>query len=439
MNSFIVDSSKPATSTFTCHTCGIKFAAADLQRQHMKTDWHRYNLKRKVAQLPSISSDVFAEKILDSQRRAEEQPEVDEFGFVIDTKRGGKRTLFTKKLEERTRRGRTFEASVRESRTESPYSVTSHLSEFSLGDSMAETFSNAETGSELNYTESDFTDLDGMYELDSETESWEEDMSETESLENVDIMPISHCFICGRNNHNAEENARHMFSSHGLYIPKRSYLSDLDGLLTYISEIITIYNECLVCNFQGKSLISIRQHMCSKGHCKLPYETKEEKLAIAQFYNFDSHTSLTHLPIHSRKHVSFEDQGEEVIVNVLPDLPTLADSIRDPISNDNYSLVHVDPTGVELTLPTGSRIGHRSMVRYYRQNVALPRENSESQRTVAVADRRFAPGLTLREVIKQQAQTQKQIQVARNIYERKSKPARINFQRHYRDELLGPM
>ena len=30
----------------------------------MKTEWHRYNLKRRVAGLPSITAGVFAEKIL---------------------------------------------------------------------------------------------------------------------------------------------------------------------------------------------------------------------------------------------------------------------------------------------------------------------------------------------------------------------------------------
>jgi pre-60S factor REI1 len=33
---------------FTCLNCRVGFPTAVAQRLHYKTDWHRYNLKRKV-------------------------------------------------------------------------------------------------------------------------------------------------------------------------------------------------------------------------------------------------------------------------------------------------------------------------------------------------------------------------------------------------------
>ena len=44
---------------FTCITCTVGFQNADLQRDHYKTDWHRYNLKRKVASLPPVTKADF--------------------------------------------------------------------------------------------------------------------------------------------------------------------------------------------------------------------------------------------------------------------------------------------------------------------------------------------------------------------------------------------
>jgi hypothetical protein len=36
-------------SSLTCNTCGaISFESRDDQRSHFNTDWHRYNIKRKV-------------------------------------------------------------------------------------------------------------------------------------------------------------------------------------------------------------------------------------------------------------------------------------------------------------------------------------------------------------------------------------------------------
>lgn len=46
---------------FTCIGCGVLFESAESQRQHFKTEWHLYNLKRKVCNLESIDSEKFEE------------------------------------------------------------------------------------------------------------------------------------------------------------------------------------------------------------------------------------------------------------------------------------------------------------------------------------------------------------------------------------------
>ncbi|KAL6940163.1 hypothetical protein ACO0QE_004058 [Hanseniaspora vineae] len=51
------------SATYTCNSCLITFPTSLDQREHMKGDWHRYNLKRRVAQLPPISEQTFNEKV----------------------------------------------------------------------------------------------------------------------------------------------------------------------------------------------------------------------------------------------------------------------------------------------------------------------------------------------------------------------------------------
>ena len=48
---------------FTCNTCSLSFPTPEDQRSHMKSDWHRYNLKRRVAQLPCIDEDIFTDDL----------------------------------------------------------------------------------------------------------------------------------------------------------------------------------------------------------------------------------------------------------------------------------------------------------------------------------------------------------------------------------------
>lgn len=44
---------------FTCICCRIKFDSANLQRAHFKTEWHLYNLKRRVCSLEPVQLDDF--------------------------------------------------------------------------------------------------------------------------------------------------------------------------------------------------------------------------------------------------------------------------------------------------------------------------------------------------------------------------------------------
>lgn len=45
--------------TLTCTTCHVAFASAEPHRTHYKSEWHKYNLKRKSTGLPPIPETTF--------------------------------------------------------------------------------------------------------------------------------------------------------------------------------------------------------------------------------------------------------------------------------------------------------------------------------------------------------------------------------------------
>lgn len=51
-------------------TCRVGFRNAELQRDHYKSDWHRYNLKRKIVSLPPVTADNFAERLAAQEAQA---------------------------------------------------------------------------------------------------------------------------------------------------------------------------------------------------------------------------------------------------------------------------------------------------------------------------------------------------------------------------------
>lgn len=442
LNTPMPQGGNPSGSKFTCITCGITFITAELQRQHMKTEWHSYNLKRRVAQLPSISSEVFAEKVLQQRQRRPVDGEEDESGFWVPyrKRKNGPRQLTKKEMKRRGLLARPGKSRLDDiiARSHSPApSIRSHLSEFSLGELVTESHHmDIETESELNFTDSSyFTDLGtSSSEASDDSEIDEDSDSQSASEEFEELLPITCCFYCGANNKEVERNIRHMSNHHGLYIPERSFLVDVQGLLEYMSETVSANHECLACGFQGRSLEGLRQHMYMKGHCKIPYETKEEKDLIAKFYDFElseeqetkkntEHAAALHHPAGDVEHKSPGSTSELVMhsTNI----------------HSNYTTVHIDDSGVELILPSGSRIGHRSMLRYYRQNLPLPSPQPDSRKTVTLASEGALTSFSRPQLSKQEKTAKRSTVKAMNDDLRREKPKRVNFQPHFRDAILG--
>ena len=50
------------TTTLLCTSCKIDVRGEDGLRTHYKSDFHRYNIKRNLVQLPPVSLEVYKEK-----------------------------------------------------------------------------------------------------------------------------------------------------------------------------------------------------------------------------------------------------------------------------------------------------------------------------------------------------------------------------------------
>ena len=175
--------------------------------------------------------------------------------------------------------------------------------------------------------------------------------------------------------------------------------------------------------------------MATKGHSRIPYELKEDKRAISQFYTF--YDDVETKPKTETK-VAFAEPLNDQENDDVDEAST--DSDLDNGVTDNYQLAHIDSLG-ELVLPNGTVIGTRNRQRYYRQHhdtlaLVLRDQPTSDNRAVAVSDRRLAPGLTAQMVSKQEVQARRAVKDAQQQWLRKQKPEKLNYQKHFRDEML---
>ncbi|KAJ9055490.1 pre-60S factor rei1 [Entomophthora muscae] len=312
--SFISAPQAPQSQLFTCLTCQVAFHTAERQRTHYRTEWHRYNLKRKVAELSPITADAFANKVL-AQKNQQEQAlatEVSSLACLPCRKNFASENSYNNHLQSKKHResATKYDATKKdEIRKSIPAPVVNDLAE------------------------QEDEDLDEEQRI---LKLVDKKIACAVRLEETD------CLFCTKQFDDFDSNLKHMTESHDFYIPDVEFLTDLRGLVKYLGEKISIANVCLYCNGKGrelKSLDAVRNHMARKGHCKIAYDDDIDIMEISDFYDFTT------------------TYGDAANVEG-DDLPT-----------SQAGGVRLGDNEFELILPTGLRIGHRSLARYYKQNV----------------------------------------------------------------------
>ena len=240
-------------------------------------------------------------------------------------------------------------------------------------------------------------------------------------------IPLNRCLFCNYDSPTFKLSVMHMTKYHGMFIPEQNYLVNLEGLVTWLHEKISVKHECLYCHKLKGSVESIQTHMKDKGHCMIAFESEGDMIDVGQFYDFSSTYSDQDsdedmddpidepnggVKVDTRKvlkTVVSDANGDQEMLNGEEnangwETDTSEDSVATeeitalPIDHDHaYARLpmhrhhsHTDPrphravdgfhshahshhaafhSDYELHLPSGRTAGHRSLSRYYRQNL----------------------------------------------------------------------
>uniref|UniRef100_G3TYZ2 Cytoplasmic 60S subunit biogenesis factor ZNF622 n=1 Tax=Loxodonta africana TaxID=9785 RepID=G3TYZ2_LOXAF len=426
-------------ATYTCITCRVAFHDAEMQRAHYKTDWHRYNLRRKVADMAPVTAEGFQERVRAQRALAEQESKGTATYCTVCSKKFASFNAYENHLKSRrhvelekkavqavSRRvemmneknlekglgadgvdkdamNAAIQQAIKAQPSMSPKKAPLEPKDESRGpvapaDSRRVTHDRepAEKPPRLQWFEQQAKKLAkqpdedgngpvGEGEMNSCLEGWE-DLDSDEELECEDAeeveegaeedgtgerpplgaIPLTECLFCSHHSSSLMKNVAHMTKVHSFFIPDIEYLSDLKGLIRYLGEKVGVGKICLWCNEKGKSFYSteaVQAHMNDKSHCKL-FTDGDAALEFADFYDFRSSYP---------DHKEGEDAGE---AEAFP-------------SDKN---VEYDDDTMELILPseTGARVGHRSLMRYYKQRFGL-------SRAVTVAKNKKAVGRVLQQ------------------------------------------
>jgi pre-60S factor REI1 len=104
--------------------------------------------------------------------------------------------------------------------------------------------------------------------------------------EPAELLP-TRCLFCSLDAPTLEENVKHMYAKHGLFIPSREHLTDLATFLTYLAALVCRYTECLYCGLHKASRAAVQAHMRDKGHCRIYADPTSELFKFWEFPGSD--------------------------------------------------------------------------------------------------------------------------------------------------------
>jgi len=207
--------------------------------------------------------------------------------------------------------------------------------------------------------------------------------------------PTLQCLFCNNVSEDIPANLVHMSKSHGLFIPEQSYLVDLPGLLSYLQDRVHALKECLYCGQVKHTPAGIQTHMRDKGHCMIAFDSEVDMVEVGEFYDFTSTYSDEEDSESDVETVDGHSDGVKLGAP-RPGTITAADGTELPEDDDWEEASEADadddeedvqdedtkPKAArksrrnqafefdgELYLPSGRTAGHRSLARYFRQNL----------------------------------------------------------------------
>lgn len=210
------------------------------------------------------------------------------------------------------------------------------------------------------------------------------------------LSPVQ-CLFCTQESTSLENNLTHMSLVHSFFIPDADYLIDIEGVINYLGEKIAVGNVCIFCNTKSRefrTLEAVRKHMIDKCHCKIGYESENDRLEISDYYDFtSSYADITkptkHRDADNAAWEDVSDDGDE------EDVDEVVDEAETDVSDSEDSLpdnqITYGDSHLELVLPSGARIGHRTLRRYYGQSFpgAIRSGKSEDPNSGAALVRRL--------------------------------------------------
>uniref|UniRef100_A0A5B7AMD1 C2H2-type domain-containing protein n=1 Tax=Davidia involucrata TaxID=16924 RepID=A0A5B7AMD1_DAVIN len=360
----------------TCNACNKELVDESDQKLHYKSEWHRYNLKRKVAGVPGVTEALFLARqsaLAEEKNKLSETPMLYSCGLCDKGYRNSK-----SHAQHLKSRSHIMRASQGTGHSDKGSAILKPLPCRVVNKPQRREQDNEESEESDEWEEVDPEEdlvgeaTDSLTHLNVNEVASNDDMDGGDDEYENELDPSS-CFMCDLEHDTIESCMVHMHKQHGFFIPDVEYLKDPTGLITYLGLKVKRDFMCLYCNDRChpfSSLEAVRKHMVAKTHCKVHYGDggDEEEAELEVFYDYSS----SYVDSYGKQLVALDDMSHTV-----------------EFGSGGSELIITRRTGDGISTKT---LGSREYLRYYRQK-PRPSPTNDIAITAALASRYRSMGL----------------------------------------------
>lgn len=385
---------------FNCASCLTSYLHEFDYKMHYKTEFHKYNVLRRMVNLPVVSKEQF-EKHVEESKKLKSRGEVDE-----------KQDYYCKTCQKKFTNNNTLKqhlSTKKHIQAEKQREVDAERDELMINE-MKDT---------LNFKK------------------------ESQAPRSSPLEDNKACLFCSLQSTSFEVNLEHMEKKHGFFISEEQFCVNKKGLFTHIAKKILEKKLCIYCenvrcgNF--KSGVAVQNHMVDKGHCFMHQDYFDE---YERFYDFTEDNERIAKQMEEKyKNSKFGVEIDYEISNNTPNKITdVEEIIDDDEEGDWEDMNSQDGSAVEseseitenkegkakkilkgkqlqrrmfklrraklldndeLMLPSGRIAGHKQYERYYKQRIFIRDDIAhrylENGRSVYTGKKTYDQALMLKE------------------------------------------
>mmetsp|Transcript_29032 Transcript_29032/g.47954 ORF Transcript_29032/g.47954 Transcript_29032/m.47954 type:complete len:475 (-) Transcript_29032:35-1459(-) len=331
--------------------------------EHYKSDWHKYNLKRREAGLVLLQKADFQARLEAAKAMREEREGRSERTGKDHLKSGNKR----KEKKNKGGVGEKLGGGAKAVSQASAYDQIKKNNAISSDEKKDESMEDAAAA---------------PGDVTPEVVAVEEEPP---------VIEPRQCLFDKHFSPTLTANLERMHRKYGFFVPDQEYLVDAEGLLGYCHEKVKLGHTCLYCQRIFTTWHGCQKHMISTEHTKLRYERGVDLEEYDPFFDF-SEANEEFLRANAAAAAAMDEEESGVVTEDGDEEDGWEDVTDDEAEEGDDEDMYDDEEGAddmyagykdeiarfgfdvtplgELVFPDGRIVGHRGLARYYKQRIA---------------------------------------------------------------------